>query len=224
MEYLEFRINLWKSRDFTRGGKDNHRSTSKLIQPSEVNRFQLGYKGTKVISRAVPFIIRSDRRGNSRLELPRIIIFPLSAWQDRLHLGCDRLSESVIGFADRKVDSLQVASLFRVLTVSFPFLPPFYAKLAVRGIIRNNFNSHFSLSSTINVDNVASSSSLFLRWLGWLIFLSLVNVNIFLCSNDYGLSFFRACKYIYLEEESVERNGYDNFQETVKSIQRLSRI
>lgn len=79
MEYLEFRINLWKSRDFTRGGKDNHRSTSKLIQPSEVNRFQLGYKGTKVISRAVPFIIRSDRRGNSRLELPRIIIFPLSA-------------------------------------------------------------------------------------------------------------------------------------------------
>lgn len=172
-----------------------------------------------MISRAVPFIIRSDRRGNSRLELPRIIIFPLSAWQDRLHLGCDRLSESVIGFADRKVDSLQVASLFRVLIVSFPFLPPFYGKLAVRGIIRNNF----FLSSTINVDNVASSS-LFLRWLGWLIFLSLVNVNIFLWSDDYGLSFFRACKYIYLEEESVERNGYDNFQETVKSIQRLSRI
>lgn len=182
-----------------------------------------------MISRAVPFIIRSDRRGNSRLELPRIIIFPLSAWQDRLHLGSETMRSTIririfIGFADRKVDSLQVASLFRVFIVSFPFLPPFYGKLAVRGIIRNNFNSHFSLSSTINVDNVASSSSLFLRWLGWLIFLSLVNVNIFLCSNDYGLSFFRACKYIYLEEESVERNGYDNFQETVKSIQRLSRI
>lgn len=39
----------------------NYRLTSKLIQPSEVNRFQLGYKGTKVVSRAVPFIIRSRK-------------------------------------------------------------------------------------------------------------------------------------------------------------------
>lgn len=128
-----------------------------------------------------------------------------------------RIRRSKSGFAASR-ESLSCSHRFFSVSSSFLW------KTAVRGIIRNNFNSHFSLSSTINVDNVASSSSLFLRWLGWLIFLSLVNVNIFLCSNDYGLSFFRACKYIYLEEESVERNGYDNFQETVKSIQRLSRI